>query len=168
MWLSSPSSRDLRSLISLRERKINLEDLIPLIEEKLKEGNEVLFSPSGTSMLPSLKAGRDTVVLTTPKSRLKKYDIALYRRENGQYVLHRVIGVGDSYTFIGDAQLECERNIKEEQIIALCTAYLRGGVRVELSSFRCRAFARLWHYTLPFRRAFRFAKLKIKKLLKKG
>ena len=151
----------------MRERRINFGELIPLLEEKLAGGGEVHFSPNGTSMLPTLKAGRDTLIFVSPPPKLRKYDIALYKRENGQYVLHRVVCVGKNYTFIGDNQLQYEHNVEHGQIIALCTACLRDGKRVELNSFRSRAFARLWHHTRFLRRAKRAVALKLKAILKR-
>ena len=75
------------------EREIKLDDVMPLIKEKLASGQEVIFSPHGTSMLPFLKEGRDSITLKAPPARLKKYDIPLYQRKNGQYILHRVVDV---------------------------------------------------------------------------
>ena len=139
----------------MREIRIELKDAMPLIKEKLAEGKEVSFSPSGSSMLPTLKAGRDSLILVSAPKRLRKYDIALYMRNNGQFVVHRVAKVGESYTFIGDNQLVYEKNISDGQIIALCKAYVRGGKRVELDSFGCRAFARLIFISRFFKRAYR-------------
>ena len=70
-----------------------LDELMPLISERLSAGGSVRFSPHGTSMLPMLKDGRDQVVLSPLPDKLKKYDLPLYRRENGQYVLHRIVKV---------------------------------------------------------------------------
>ena len=140
---------------------------MPIIEEKLAAGGEVLFSPNGTSMLPTLKAGRDTLVLVSPPTKLRKYDVAMFKRGNGQYVLHRVIDVGASYTFIGDNQFEPERGISSEDIIALCIAYERNGRRVRLDSFSSRVFARLWHFTRPLRRVYRKCAKKMKSIFKK-
>ena len=139
----------------MREVKINLSDAMPLIEERLACGEEVLFSPSGTSMLPTIQPGVDTVVLVSPPKRLRKYDIAMYKRASGQYVLHRVVKCKDKYTFTGDNQFFNEKNIDNEQIIALCSAYIRDGKRVELDSFLCRIHARYILLTRPVRRVVR-------------
>ena len=136
----------------MREQKITFEEAMPLILEKLQSGGEVLFSPSGVSMRPTLQEGRDSLVLVAPPAKLKKYDIALFKRENGQYILHRVVKVGESYTFIGDNQFDHEEGIMPAQIVALCSAYIRDGKRVSLDSFGARAFARFWHHTRLLRR----------------
>ena len=75
-------------------RFVPLEALMPLILEQLEAGKNVRFSPRGISMLPMLRQGVDSVVLSPLPSRLKKYDLPLYRRKSGQYVLHRVVEAG--------------------------------------------------------------------------
>ena len=132
----------------MRERKIHLNDAMPLILEKLNAGYEVTFSPRGTSMLPFLKEGRDTVTLKLPQGRLKKYDVAFYQRKNGQYVLHRVARVGEGdYTFIGDNQFVLEKGIEEDQIIAVCSSFDRKGKVISAKSPLWRTCAFFWHYS---------------------
>ena len=131
----------------MSERKIKLDDAMPLIREKLASGGEVTFSPRGTSMLPLLREGRDTVTLSPAPKKLKKYDIPFYQRENGQYVLHRVVKTGESYTCIGDNQFVSEKGVKQEQIIAICTAFTKDGRRYSVNSARWKLYARLWHYS---------------------
>ena len=150
----------------MRERKIDIGTLMPIIEEKLAEGGEVLFSPNGVSMLPTLRPGSDVAVLVRAPERLRKYDIALYKRSNGQYVLHRVIGVGASYDFIGDNQLAVEHGVDHGDVIAVCIARERGGRRVRLDSTSARAFARMWIALRPLRRLLSAVKRKIKSVLK--
>ena len=151
----------------MRERRVNLGALMPMIEEKLSAGGEVLFSPNGPSMLPTLKEGRDTAVLVSPPKKLRKYDVALFRCGDEKYILHRVIRVGDTYTFIGDNRFECEENIAHGDVIALCIAYERGGKRVRLDSFSARARACIWHAIRPLRRLGRRLKRKVKSIFKK-
>ena len=63
-----------------------LEDIL------LKKGYLVTM-PSGSSMLPLIRPDRDTVVI---KRRIpKKYDVVLYKRDNGKYILHRVLKIKD-------------------------------------------------------------------------
>ena len=132
----------------MRERKVHLNDAMPLIREKLNAGHEVTFSPHGTSMLPFLRDGRDTVTLTLPQGRLKKYDVALYQRKNGQYVLHRVARVGkDNYTFIGDNQFVIEAGIEDDRIIGVCSSYIRKGKLITAKSPLWKAYAVFWNYS---------------------
>ena len=64
-------------------------------------GQSVRFSPRGVSMLPMLRQGRDSVVLSPAPKQLRKYDLPLYRRDDGSYVLHRVVKAGQTYACMG-------------------------------------------------------------------
>ena len=109
--------------------RVNLAELLPIIEEQLNAGKEVCFSPNGISMLPLLHPGRDSVVLQSPPPALKKYDLPLYRRETGQFVLHRVVKIAKNgtYTMCGDNQYAREHGIKNNQIIGIVTSIYRDG-----------------------------------------
>lgn len=154
----------------MTEKEINIchmDELMPLIRECLLNGQSVDFSPRGISMLPLIRQGMDTVCLSSPPPKLKKYDIALYQRENGKYVLHRVVGVGDTYTFIGDNQFVLEKGITPGQIIAVCTAFTRNGKKYSADSPMWRAYAVFWHYSRFPRRVFRAVKRRAAKLFGK-
>ena len=62
-------------------------------EEIIEKEGQLVYSSVGTSMLPLIRQGRDLIVIEKPKGRLGKYDIPLYKRAGGQYVLHRVVKV---------------------------------------------------------------------------
>lgn len=138
------------------ERNVQLEELMPLIRECLACGQSVRFAPRGTSMLPMLRQGKDEVVLSPVPQRLKKYDLPLYRRENGQFVLHRVIKAAESYTCIGDNQFRKEPGLSHEQMIAVVSAFSRGGKEHSVTELGYRIYCRLWHYSRPVRRLWRF------------
>lgn len=102
---------------------VELEDLLPIIEEKLSRGGSFKFSPKGISMLPIIRSGVDSVIISPVIGRLKKYDVPLYRRDNGQFVLHRVLAVKkNSYVMCGDNQLIPERNVYDRHIIGVVTS----------------------------------------------
>lgn len=151
---------------SLLEKELRLEELMPLIMERLAAGQNVRFSPRGTSMLPMLRQGHDSVVLSPVPERLKKYDLPLYRRDSGQYVLHRIVAVGDTYTCIGDNQCELEAGLRHDQMLAVVTAFSRGDREIKVTSLGYRLYCRIWHYSRGFRRLFRRAKGWLRRLLK--
>ena len=124
---------------------------MPLIRERLVEGQSVSFSPRGTSMLPMLRQGVDSVTLSPLPKQLKKYDLPLYQRDNGQYVLHRIVGVGETYTCIGDNQFELEPGLRPDQMIALVTAFTRDGKRIEVTALGYRLYCRVWCAIRPVR-----------------
>ena len=132
-----------------------MEELMPLIQESLSAGKSVRFSPKGTSMLPMLRQGIDCVVLSPISDKLKKYDLPLYQRENGKYVLHRIIRVGDTYTCIGDNQFQKEPGIRQDQLLALVTGFYRGENYHSVNEPAYRFYCRLWHHSRPLRRFWR-------------
>ena len=67
-------------------------------EEILEKDGKLVYKTKGVSMNPMLYQNRDLVVIEVPKGRLKKYDVALYKRGKS-YVLHRVIEVNDDGTY---------------------------------------------------------------------
>ena len=142
---------------SFVEKQYRLEDLMPLIREQLAQGKNVRFSPRGTSMLPMLRQGIDKVVLSPVPGKLKKYDLPLYRRENGQYVLHRIVEAGDTYTCLGDNQFDKEPGLRQEQMIALVTAFTRGDREFSVTDWRYRLYCRLWYHSRHIRRFYRRA-----------
>lgn len=139
---------------SVKTKKLQLEQLIPIWKERLKAGQSVRFSPKGISMLPLLRQGRDSVLLSFPPEKLKKHDIVLYQRENGMYVLHRIIEVqedGRVYTCIGDNQFVKEPGLCREQMIAVVTAFTRGKREHSVKEPVYRMYCSLWHGSRPLR-----------------
>lgn len=143
---------------SLHERQYALDELMPLIREQLGRGQSVRFSPRGTSMLPMLRQGMDSVVLSPLPERLKKYDIPLYQRKNGQYVLHRIIKTGETFVCMGDNQFAPEPGLSRGQMIGVVTAFYRGETRWEVTSLPYRVYCRVWHFSRPVRRLWRGGK----------
>ena len=101
--------------------EFKLDDAIDVIEEVIENGGEFRLFPKGFSMRPLIVQGRDSVVLRRNKTcPAAKHDIAFYRRDDGQFVLHRVMKIGKDglYTMCGDGQYVYEQGIRKEQIIA--------------------------------------------------
>lgn len=110
----------------------------------LDSGGEFTIYPKGTSMLPLIRQGRDSVTLSKPSAPLKRGDIAFYLRDNGQYVLHRVVGVGGgSYTMCGDNQTVPEKGIEPRQIIGTAVKISRDGKQVQ-DKLSYKIYKMLW------------------------
>ena len=140
---------------SLNEKLYRLDDLMPLIREALAAGQSVQFSPRGTSMLPMLRQETDRVTLSPLPDRLKKYDLPLYQRNNGQYVLHRIVKAGQTYTCVGDNQFELESGLRQDQMIAIVSAFSRNGKQIPVTAVSYRLYCRFWHYSRPVRQFWR-------------
>ena len=134
-----------------RETLSSMQDMVPLMTEALAAGRSVRFSPKGGSMLPMLRQGRDSVVLSPAPERLCKYDIPLYRRDNGKYVLHRIIAVGDTYTCMGDNQFQPEPGIRPDQIVGVVTGFYREDRQIRVEDPGYRFYCRFWHHSRTVR-----------------
>lgn len=123
---------------------VPMEELIKVIRLQLETAGQANLTVTGCSMLPMLRQYRDSVILTPVREQLKPGDIALYRREDGRYVLHRVIAVmPEGYCFCGDNQAEKEF-VPDSQLIALVVAYSRDGKKHTLESLRYRFYRWCW------------------------
>lgn len=139
----------------VQSRFARMEELMPLIREQLASGRSVKFAPRGISMLPMLRQGVDTVTLSPLPENLKKYDLPLYQRDNGQYVLHRVVQTGGTYTCIGDYQFDLEPGLRHDQMIGVVTAFTRGSREWKVSDPRYRLYCRFWYISRPIRHFWR-------------
>ncbi len=137
---------------------VSLEELYPVMCEVLDSGGEFSFITRGTSMMPMLRNGVDTIVLKKAPKKLKKFQIPLYRRADGSFVLHRIVQVKDEgYTLIGDNQTLYEYGVRHSQIEAVAVAYIKDGVRYELGTFKDK----LYVLKMRLRRALRILKRRL-------
>lgn len=128
------------------------EELMPRITGLLELGETVPLIISGGSMNPFLVHGRDTVFLSPPNRTFKRGDMIFYRRDNGQYVLHRIFRLeGECYCLVGDAQTELEHGIRQNQIIAYVSAVNRKGKVLKPGSFLWFFFEKIWIRMVPIR-----------------
>lgn len=127
---------------------VNIEEIAAIISEQVAVGQSVEMPPRGRSMRPLIREGRDSVILSSLNGRLKKYDIPFYRRHDGTYVLHRVVGFeGDGYIMCGDNQFVLEHGIGDDDLIAVVTAIRRGGKLIDMNGLPYRTYVVLWHLT---------------------
>ena len=127
------------------EKDIRMEQLMPLFRERLDKGQTVRFMPRGISMLPMLRQGIDSVVLSPLPEKLKKYDLPLYQRPNGKYILHRIVDVGDTYTCLGDNQYKKEFGVEHPWMIGVVTAFYRGEKYHSVNELGYQICCRLWY-----------------------
>lgn len=141
----------------LEEKKpaklVDTQEYMEMIQALLAEGQEVSMVVTGNSMCPFLKHGRDKICMKKPDRKLRKGDMVFYRRENGQYVMHRILRCEDqSYTMLGDGQIMPEPGIRPEQIFARITKVQVRGKWIGPETFRWRFFASIWIHFLWIRK----------------
>lgn len=138
----------------MQYKSVANEEYLPVLRELLREGKTVSLNISGSSMAPFFVHQRDRVLLSPVTETLKKGDIAIFQRQDGRYVLHRICRVtGDKqYYFIGDAQTEAEGPIQREQIFGIVTAVCRKNRWIRPGDFWWGFFRRVWLRIIPLRR----------------
>lgn len=148
-------------------KKVSLTEIYPIIKEKIDNGGSVQIPITGTSMLPLLLRDRDSVELVRCESP-KKGDIIFYRRDNGQFVLHRIIDTDENgYVLCGDNQWYREKGIRDHNIIAVVTSITRKGRTFSVKNLPYRMYSKIWIAVLPMRKHILNISRKPKHLLKK-
>ena len=133
------------------------------IEQELNTTGRLLRTTIGTSMEPMLKERKNIVVLEKAENILKKYDIALYRRPNGQYVLHRVLKVREKdYIICGD-NLWRKEVVPHNWVLAYATGYYKNGRLISLDDEKYQKYIK----TLGIRRKKLWIKAKIRSVEKR-
>jgi hypothetical protein len=127
--------------------------LSPLISETLKHSGEVVIAVTGNSMLPLLRNRGDKVRLIKPtENPLKKWDIILFLRSDGAYILHRIVSVKkDGYVVIGDNQWIKEYPVLPSQVIGVVSGMWRKGKYLSCDSSCYQLYSRIWTGTYPIR-----------------
>ena len=99
-------------------------------EEEIDRTGRIVYTNLGCSMMPLLRQHRDLMIIEKPAGRLKKYDVPLYKRDNGQYVLHRILKV--------------RGQVRDRHIIGVLTAVVRDGKTIPVTDWRYLAYVHLW------------------------
>lgn len=126
---------------------MNFEDIIA-------QQGHLVYTNTGVSMMPLLRPRRDLLVIKPkPEGRLHRLDIPIFKRTNGEYVVHRVLKVRkDDYGMCGDNQTFIEYGITDEQIIGILDAVIRDGKTIPLRetpeypsvSWKYKLYMHLW------------------------
>lgn len=96
-------------------------------------------------MMPLIRQNRDLVIIEEVNGRLKKYDVPLYKRDSGQYVLHRILKVRkDDYVICGDNRWRKEYGITDRHIIGVLTGIVRDGKTFLVNNKKYRLYVHLW------------------------
>ena len=136
-------------------------------EDVIERDGRLVYTNVGDSMRPLIRQDRDILIIEKPNGRLKKYDVPLYKRDNGQYVLHRVLKVRENdYVICGDNRYSKEYGITDRHIIGVLTAVVRNGKEMPITDWRYKAYVHLWCDLFPLR-AFILKAKKFPKWLKR-
>jgi len=134
-----------------------MSELSPVMTEVIDSGGEVTFTPSGISMLPMLHDRTDKVILTKAEFPLKKYDLPLYCRDDGRFILHRVVKVNSDGTYVmcGDNQWIKEYGIQDRHIIGIVKAFERNGKKHKCTETSYMLYCKCWDKIYPLRKFYK-------------
>lgn len=128
-------------------KEFSLAEYEETIRFVTENDGEFRIYPKGTSMLPLIRQGADSVCLVKFDGELSslKGKIIFYRRKDGHYVLHRVIGVSDnSLILCGDNQTQPEEGVTREMVIAVVNKVFRNDKLLDENCFGYRLYLFLW------------------------
>lgn len=122
-------------------------------EEELDKKGILVYTNKGNSMYPLIRQRKDVLIIKKVNTRLKKMDIPLYKRESGQYVLHRIIKVNENdYVIRGDNTYYNETGIRDDQILGVLSGVIRSGKEISVNSFGYKLYSYFWYYTYYLRK----------------
>lgn len=125
-------------------------------EEELKEKGVLVYTNVGTSMRPLIRQGKDVMIISSLDHlgrNLRKMDVPLYKRESGQYVLHRIIKINkDGYVIRGDNTYSNEYGVTDSQVLGVLTGVIRNGKEISVNSFGYKVYSYFWLYTYYIRK----------------
>lgn len=144
-------------------------------EEELIRKGKIIYPNVGSSMMPLIRQGKDAMIIERPTSwkkncgdtvmKLKRLDVPLYKRDNGTYVLHRVLKVRKKdYVLCGDHCCTKEYGITDRHIVGILTGVIRDGKELSVKDVRYRMYSHLWCDLYPIRVGILRMKIIIRKI----
>ena len=122
-----------------------------LLSVQLSNGGSAVLTVTGYSMMPMLHDRRDSVTLIPVNGQEHKGDIVLYKRENGAYVLHRIIAENqEGFVCCGDNQYMREP-VHRQQLIAKVTSFVYKGKELSVENKTYKVYVALWVGLFPLR-----------------
>lgn len=151
-------------MLTFLSKKIQFDDIFSLVNEKLKSGGSVTFTPYGKSMLPMINGTTDSVKIEKLNRKIKKYDVLLYQQpNNGLFIIHRVIGFDKNANpiFCGDNEFTLEYGVKKENVKGILTEFVHKEKNKSVNSISYKIYSLYICKFRIFRRVFFAIKRKI-------
>ncbi len=134
------------------------------IEEALQSGKPLTIFTVGRSMEPLLYERETLVVICRVDRKLKRGELPLYKRQDGKYVMHRIIRTcKNTYITRGDNQFVNE-TIPMESVIGVVREVHRRGKVIRTDSFGYKLYVLFWRLSYPVRFLCRKLYARIKRL----
>lgn len=145
--------------------KIPMQELAELIEIQLEQGGRAELIVTGSSMHPLFYNRKDKVILIPRKA--QKPDIILYRRDNGAYILHRIVREKkDGFIVTGDNQWQLEE-VRPDQVLAVVDGWYHKGKYHTPNEWWYKLYVCFWVGFLPLRRPILALRRRLGRLVRK-
>lgn len=118
----------------------------------LAQEGRIVFTCNGVSMRPLIRARRDAIIIEKKNGqRFKRLDTVLFLREDGKYVLHRILKVCDEgYWIVGDNCFYGD-DVTDDQVFGVMTMLKRGKRMIRVTDWHYRLYSHLWCDVYPVR-----------------
>ncbi len=137
-------------------------------EKYIDKYGYLLYTNVGASMLPFLREKRDIIEIRPKHGRIKKYEVALYKKGN-MYILHRCIQSSPlEYVFAGDNNTFKEYGVRDEDILGVMTRVVRNGRTIYPNNPLYKLYYHLWVDFFPVKVFIIKCKVLLRVFVKKG
>ncbi len=121
------------------------------IEEQLSERGSYASVTKGVSMQPLFKTCRDMIIVEPVCGEAKKYDVVLYRGQCGEYILHRIVGVKESFYIIRGDNTYKKEIVSKDRVIGVLVSFNRKGKSKTVGDLSYNIYSRVWNFIYPIR-----------------
>ena len=138
--------------MEVNKRIVPNDVMLGEVRKMIAEGHSVTIKVKGSSMLPFIVGGRDSVRLVKP-SHLKERDIVLAEIDEGHYVLHRIKRIEPTrITLMGDGNLKGIEYCRPKDIAAKVEVIFRNGKSIDPWASSEQRKVGIWLALTPIRR----------------
>ncbi len=134
------------------------------IEEQLEKDGYVMMLSVGDSMEPMLHQRCEQLLIEKANRELKNGDVVLYKRESGQYVLHRIVrNKKDTFVIRGDNRFNNEI-VPKKWIIGILKGFYKDDSFIDCEE---NAEYRLYVKTLKIKYPFKYVSMRFISIFKR-
>lgn len=128
-----------------------MSNLPSALEAQVRSGRPVVSFTVGDSMEPLLHHRATRVVICRADRPLHPGELPLYRRPNGQFVMHRIIRADSAHYYTrGDNRCGLE-TVPRQWVLGVVTEIYRGKGHFSVHQPLYRAYVALWNLLYPLR-----------------
>lgn len=130
------------------------EVFLPQVVALINEGHNVTITARGSSMMPFIHDGRDSLIFAKIEDKVRVGDAVLAEVSKGVFVCHRIVEInGRKVTLRGDGNIRGTESCTVEDVKALLVGVVRNGKTIILKKSKAwHVYSVLWPRLLPIRR----------------